>query len=142
MCCEALRRVIHCSNKLDNIRDKEQCDSEAVSGLASDLHLEQQAGISWLIDPLKGHAGCPPTQWWMGVHVALRKDFCSRSPHAPVPLHGKTDMGGGGMGEKQGVDLFSYKQPLFSLCRLVTHTPQKNERKKNVAQEKKCHERG
>lgn len=46
MCCEALHRVIHCSNKLDNICDKEQRDSGAVSGLASDLHLEQRAGIS------------------------------------------------------------------------------------------------
>lgn len=29
--------------------------------------------------------GRQPTQWWMEVHVALRKDFCSRGPHTLVP---------------------------------------------------------
>ena len=66
------------------------------------VHLEHSPGISLLIDPLKGHGGQQPTQWWMEVHVALRKDFCSPGPHTLVPCMEKLRWGWGGWGWRWG----------------------------------------
>lgn len=104
------------------------------AALACDLHLELRAGISWLIDPLKGHAGRLPTPVVDGSTCGAKKELLFSEP----PPHGKTDIGGeNGVGgtsrvvRYQWVDLFFKKQPLFSLCHPVarTHT-QRNERKK------------
>lgn len=118
--------------------NKDRCESEALLTLSSDgfhyfclqtsiallnppcppkllnsswcAHLEHKPSISLLIDPLKGHGGRQPTQLWMEVHVALRKDFCSTG-RAVVPCMEKLSWGAD-VGEEGGLT-FSFKQPLF-----------------------------
>lgn len=77
------------------------------------VHLECNPSISLLIDPRKGRDGQQPTQWWMEVHVALRKDFCS---HALNPCMEKLRLGWWGLGVwgKVGVT-FSLKKAWLSL---------------------------
>lgn len=84
--------------------------SEAAA-VACDLHLERRAGISWLIDPLKGHAGRLPTPVVDGSTCGAKKGLLFSEP----PPHGKTDIVGRGwegtnrVVRYQGVDLFFKK---------------------------------